>query len=316
MKEYAQKFGHFLSGIIKPNASAADLPDGELLEKKNIVLNCVPVTPEEAIKACGKLLLESGCIEEGYIQAMLERDQSDSTAIGCHVAIPHSDSKDRRFVKKTGLAVMTYPDGIDWNGERVRLVIAIASKGEEHLEILNRVAAMAPDEESADRLTDDADLNALYAGFNGLDASKTERPLLEKKNIILNCRPMASEEAIKACGRLLVESGYATEEYIQSMLERNASSPVAIGNYVAIPHGSEQSQKFIKRTGLVMMTYPDGVQWGDRLVRLVIGIAAKGDEHLEVLDRIVEMAGTEADVDALVDHAAVDGLYKKLNGFA
>lgn len=315
MKEYAQKFGHFLGGIIKPTDSAAGFPDGELLEKKNIVLNCAPVTPEEAIKACGRLLMESGCIEEGYIQAMLERDQSASTAIGCHVAIPHSDSKDRRFVRKTGLAVMTYPDGIDWNGEKVRLVIAIASKGEEHLEILNRVAAMAPDQESADRLTDDADLNALYAGFNNLDASKTERPLLEKKNIVLNCGPMAPEEAVKACGRLLVESGYATEEYIQSMLERNASSPVAIGNHVAVPHGSEQSQRFIRRTGLVMLTCPDGIQWGDRLVRLVIGIAAKGDEHLVVLDRVVEMAGTEADVDALVEHAAVDDLYRKLNGF-
>lgn len=92
----------------------------EILEKKNIVLNCTPVTPEEAIRACGRLLLESGCIEEGYIQAMLERDKSESVAIGSHVAIPHGDSQSRVLVKKTGLAVITYPDGISWDGERVR----------------------------------------------------------------------------------------------------------------------------------------------------------------------------------------------------
>lgn len=173
MKEQIPKFTHFLKG------KGAPVPDSDILEKKNIVLNCKSVTPEEAIRACGKLMLESGYIEDGYIQAMLERDRGDSAAVGSHVAIPHGDHESRALVKKTGLVVMAYPDGIDWYGERVRLVIGIASKGEDHLEILKRVAAIAADEEAADRLVDDADLNTLYACLNGLDASKVERPLLE-----------------------------------------------------------------------------------------------------------------------------------------
>lgn len=306
-----EKFGRLLRGAAQSAPGSA----GEILEKKNIILNCKPVTPEEAIRACGKLLLESGYIEEDYIQAMLERDKGGSVAVGSHTAIPHSDNKAHKFVKKTGLAVMTYPDGIDWNGERVRLVIGIASNGEDHLEILNRIAAMATDEEAADKLVDDADLNTLYARLNGLDAAKVMRPLLEEKNIILNCASVTPEEAIRACGKRMVESGYASEEYIQGMLERNAGFSTAIGSHVAIPHGTGKDEKFIQRTGLVVMTYPDGIQWGDQLVRLVIGIASKGEDHLDILTRIAEVAGTGKNTDSLVEGATVEELYKKLNGF-
>lgn len=142
-----------------------------------------------------------------------------------------------------------------------------------------------------------------------------EQPiLLEKKNIILNCKPVSPEEAIKAVGRRMVESGYVEEAYIQGMLDREESFSVAIGSHVAIPHGTEESRKAIKKTGLIVMTYPEGIQWGDELVRLVVGIASTGEDHLGILGKIVEVAETEEDTDKLVDTAGVDQLYKLLNG--
>jgi len=138
--------------------------------------------------------------------------------------------------------------------------------------------------------------------------------LLEKKNIILNCKPVSPEEAIRACGRLMVESGYVDESYIQGMLDREKSFSVAIGSHVAIPHGTDASRAAIKKTGLVVMTYPEGIAWGDDTVRLVVGIASKGEDHLGILGKIVEVAETEEDTDALVDNATADQLYKLLNG--
>lgn len=161
MKEQAQKFGHFLKEKIMPAARE------DILKKENIVLNCKSVTPEEAIRACGRLLLESGCIDEGYIQAMLERDASYSVAVGSHVAIPHGDNESRRFVRRTGLAVMTYPDGINWNGEKVQLVIGIASLGNKHLEILERIAALAKTEEETAALVDSATAEDWYQKLCG-----------------------------------------------------------------------------------------------------------------------------------------------------
>ena len=142
-----------------------------------------------------------------------------------------------------------------------------------------------------------------------------ERPiLLEKKNIILNCKPVSPEEAIKAVGKLMVESGYVEEAYIQGMLDREKSFSVAIGSHVAIPHGTDESRKAIKKTGLIVMTYPEGIEWGDDTVRLVVGIASTGEDHLGILGKIVEVAETEEDTDKLVDSASVDQLYKLLNG--
>lgn len=140
--------------------------------------------------------------------------------------------------------------------------------------------------------------------------------LLEKKNIVLGCSPVTPEEAIRACGRLMVESGYVDEAYIQGMLDREASFSVAIGSHVAIPHGTNDVKPLIRRTGVVVMTYPDGIDWNGDRVKLVVGIAAKGDEHLEILGRIVAIASTDEDTDALVAGADAENLFKKLNGLA
>ena len=163
-------------------------------------------------------------------------------------------------------------------------------------------------------------LDARKGGAPAPAAAAEEKPaadqpiLLEKKNIILNCKPVSPEEAIKAVGKLMVESGYVEEAYIQGMLDREASFSVAIGSHVAIPHGTEESRKAIKKTGLIVMTYPEGIEWGDETVRLVVGIASTGEDHLGILGKIVEVAETEEDTDALVDNASVDQLYKLLNG--
>ena len=147
-------------------------------------------------------------------------------------------------------------------------------------------------------------------------AASEENVLLERKNIVLGCAPVTPEEAIKACGRLMVDSGYVDESYIQGMLDREASFSVAIGSHVAIPHGTNDVKPLIKKTGVVVMTYPDGIDWNGDKVKLVVGIAAKGEEHLEVLGRIVAIASTDDDTDKLVAGADAENLYQKLNGLS
>lgn len=140
-----------------------------LLEKKNIVLGCSSVTPEEAITACGRRMVESGYVDEAYIQGMLDREKSFSVAIGSHVAIPHGTNDVKPLIKRTGVVVMTYPDGIDWNGDKVKLVVGIAAKGEEHLEVLGRIVAIASTDENTDAVVAGADAENLYQKLNGLE---------------------------------------------------------------------------------------------------------------------------------------------------
>ena len=153
-----------------PAAEEAPAASGDtLLEEKNIVLGCAPVTPEEAIRACGRLMVDSGYVDEAYIQGMLDREASFSVAIGSHVAIPHGTNDVKPLIKRTGVVVMTYPEGIDWNGDKVKLVVGIAAKGEEHLEVLGRIVAIASTDEDTDKLVASADAEKLFKNLNGIN---------------------------------------------------------------------------------------------------------------------------------------------------
>ncbi len=128
--------------------------------------------------------------------------------------------------------------------------------------------------------------------------------MLKKEDIILGQAVEPINDVIKRCGAMLHNSGYVEEDYIQSMIARNDSFSVAIGNLIAIPHAEKSAASNIKKTGLCVITYPDGLDWAEEKVKLVIGIAALGDEHLKILENIVETLEEESDVEELV--AAAD----------
>ena len=133
--------------------------------------------------------------------------------------------------------------------------------------------------------------------------------LLLKKNIFMNHKPAPKEEIIREIGRIFYEGGYTTDQYTQAMLDKEPMFNTAIGNGVAIPHGIESMRGEIKNTGLVVMTFPEGTDWGDgETVKLVIGIAAVGEEHMDVLKKIADACEDEEAVDAIVAKS-VDEVY-------
>jgi mannitol/fructose-specific phosphotransferase system IIA component len=139
-------------------------------------------------------------------------------------------------------------------------------------------------------------------------------PMLKKENIVLRQPKAEREDVIRRCGRMLVDSGYAGERYIEGMLKRDNSFSTGIGNFIAIPHGEEAYKQDILATGLVVLTYPDGIDWHGTPVYLVVGIAAKGDEHLDIMGNIVDHLDTGDDVVRLVKEAGVDEVYAMLSG--
>ncbi len=124
--------------------------------------------------------------------------------------------------------------------------------------------------------------------------------MLRTEDIVLNQATESKEDAIKRCGELLTAAGYADAEYTEGMIARDKSFSVAIGNLIAIPHGEKEYKKYIKKTGLCVVTYPDGIDWDGQKVNLVVGIAALGEEHLSVLENIVDVLEEESDVVNLI----------------
>lgn len=129
-----------------------------LLLKENIKVGCTAQPKEQVIRAVGQMLADSGYVDQPYVDAMLEREKTVSTYMGSGLALPHGVEAAKKQVKESGIAVMTFPEGIDWDGNMVHVVIGIAGVGEEHLEILATIADKMMDDDAADRLANgDAD---------------------------------------------------------------------------------------------------------------------------------------------------------------
>ena len=127
------------------NGGGATLKEGVLL-KENVKVGLKSVTKEEAIKAAGELLFKSGYVDKPYIEGMLARERDISTYIGKGIAIPHGENAVKEHVKKTGIVVMQYPDGVEFSdGNVAHLIVGIAGKGDDHLVIIQNLATITID---------------------------------------------------------------------------------------------------------------------------------------------------------------------------
>jgi mannitol/fructose-specific phosphotransferase system IIA component len=134
----------------------------EVLGRKGIRLGLSAADKWDAIRQSGALLDELGAVEPGYPETMLERERSVSTYIGEGVAIPHGTDASRALVRRTTLGVLQFPDGVDWNGQRVTICVAIAAKGDEHVGVLSALARILMEPEAAERLRTSSDVDEVY----------------------------------------------------------------------------------------------------------------------------------------------------------
>ncbi|NMH73466.1 PTS sugar transporter subunit IIA [Bacillus sp. RO2] len=140
-------------------------------------------------------------------------------------------------------------------------------------------------------------------------------PILAKENILLNETVGTKEEAIKKTGQLLVDRGYVDETYIEKMLEREELTSTYMGNFVAIPHGTEDAKKAVKESGIAIVQVPAGVEFGaENEVKLLIGIAGKGDEHLEILSQIAIVCSEEENVQQIVKATSAEEILELFEG--
>lgn len=114
-------------------------------------------------------------------------------------------------------------------------------------------------------------------------------------DIRLGAKISTKEEAIRAVGEILMNSGSIESEYIESMLAREKTATTFLGNGLAIPHGRPQDSGRIKQTRVAVLQIPGGVSWQDgKTARLVFGIAAKSDEHIGLLRQLTGIVGDAA----------------------
>ena len=131
--------------------------------------------------------------------------------------------------------------------------------------------------------------------------------------IRLGQKPVTKEEAIQAAGELLVKLGYVDESYVDAMQEREKLVSTYMGMGVAIPHGTTQAKGTVKKTGIVFLQYPEGVDFGSEKAQLVFGIAGIGDEHLDLLSKLCNLLEDPALLETLKTTDDVDWVLEQLS---
>ncbi|GIG68425.1 hypothetical protein Pen01_47200 [Phytomonospora endophytica] len=120
-----------------------------LLDDRAIRLAETAADRDDAVRRCGEALVAIGAAKPSYVDAMLARERSVSTYVGEGVAIPHGTLTSKEDIERDALAVLRFPDGVDWDGERVTVCVAIAARGDGHVALLGELALVLLDPERA-----------------------------------------------------------------------------------------------------------------------------------------------------------------------
>jgi phosphocarrier protein FPr len=138
---------------------------------------------------------------------------------------------------------------------------------------------------------------------------------LTSKDITLNQQVGNKTDAIKNIAHALNQQGYVGQEYQKGMLNREEQGSTYLGNGIAIPHGTTDTRDAVLKTGVAIHHFPQGVEWGQgNTVYLAIGIAAKSDEHLEILKQLTHVLSNEGVEETLAACTTEQQIVDVLNG--
>jgi PTS system mannitol-specific IIC component len=151
---------------------------------------------------------------------------------------------------------------------------------------------------------------------DSFDESNSHLFRLGAENIFLGRTASHKEEAIRFAGEQLVKGGYVQPEYVQAMLDREKLTPTYLGESIAVPHGTVEAKDRVLKTGVVFCQYPAGVRFGeeeDDIARLVIGIAARNNEHIQVITSLTNALDDETVIERLANTTSVEEVMELLN---
>jgi PTS system mannitol-specific IIC component len=140
-----------------------------ILREEGILLNQEIATKDQAIRMAGELLVKNGYVKEEYIEEMLKREEISTTYIGNDIAIPHGTENAKNEVLESGISVIQVPGGVDFNGEKARIIFGIAGKDNTHLEILSNIAILCSDMENVEKIVAAKTKDEILALLGGIE---------------------------------------------------------------------------------------------------------------------------------------------------
>lgn len=135
-------------------------------------------------------------------------------------------------------------------------------------------------------------------------------------SVVLNGKAADRDSAIDEAGQLLLDRGAVDVSYVHAMHEREESVSTYMGSFLAIPHGTNEAKDHIKHSAVSIVRYPEGIDWGGKQVKFVVGVAGLNNEHLHILSSIAKIFTNKAQVAQLEEATTVEEvleLFGKVN---
>ncbi|MEH8184421.1 PTS mannitol transporter subunit IICBA [Aeromonas allosaccharophila] len=260
----------------KPETAAAKKPGGEQMAVRNIVVACDAGMGSSAM---GAGMLRKRVQAAGLDISVTNRaiDQLDDQV---DWVITHKDLTERARRHAPNAHHISLTNFLD-NGLYQELVQSLTQAAND--DVANPQLLVAANDDS-------------------YEPQAAEVFTLSRHDVHLGLKAESKEAAILTAGRLLAERGYVAPDYVNAMLEREQLVSTYLGESIAVPHGTIAAKEFVKRTGIVICQYPAGVAFGeaaDEVARLVIGIAARNDEHMQVITRLTNALDEPGLIDRL-----------------
>lgn len=249
------------------------------LSESNIHLNANAADKQQAIEMAASALVQADNVENGYLQGMLARELQTSTFLGNGIAIPHGTLDTRSMVKKTGVQVFQFPQGIEWGeGNIAYVVIGIAARSDEHLSLLRQLTQVLSDEDTAAKLAKITDVDEFRTILMGEIIEPFEIPAANI-SLDIDTQSLLTLVAINA-GQLQVQS--AVENRFISEVINNAALPLGKGLWVTDSVvGNVKNALAFSRAKTIF-------SHNGKAVKGVITVSAVGDQINPTLARLLD----------------------------
>ena len=255
------------------------------LVKEDIHLNEQAINKTDAIKKIAAALTNADFVEEGYVDGMLEREGQAATYLGIGIAIPHGTPKTRHLVKKTGVQVFCFPEGVEWgdDGEKAYLAIGIAASSDEHLELLRQLTHVLGADGVEDRIKNIQSADEALAILTGKESVEDSQFEINKSSLLLDIQvdSLATLQALNASR--LKQQGAVNASFITNVLD---NTPNYLGDGVWLNDSREGN---LKNAIAISRTVNDFNQDG-KPAKLLITISAVDDSVATIANNIAALA--------------------------
>ncbi|ROV58625.1 fused PTS fructose transporter subunit IIA/HPr protein [Vibrio ponticus] len=266
------------------------------LSIQDITLNQAHQDKQSAIAFLADQLTNKGLVESNYLSGMQAREAQNSTFLGNGIAIPHGTTDTRDLVKRTGVAIAHFPNGVDWgDGNTVYLAIGIAAKSDEHLGILKQLTKVLGDDGVEQALQNAKNAEQIISLLNGETQFNID---FDASHIQLDFPASDMIQMAAVSAGLLKNSGSVGTEFVADIV---AKTPTHLGQGVWLV----SSNKGVNKTGMAFVTTANQCQLDDKSVSALITFAGCNDAHRKQLGIVTELVANK-NIASLIGKSAND----------